>query len=183
MTKLRTRNRQRIPHQAEGSKNAVPCECAESDNDAYFSKYSHFSRQIRNAIVTLFRRRPVGGRCRPDYGGYIAVPQFEAVIPMGRRGLVCKPSLAESSKKPISTTVTGKDPAGAVSAMCGRGETHDKKPRARITESRKGPCPIILAAISCGRVGGHLLPPFDQPRTNSTVDYLSGDLRNRIRHN
>ena len=67
-------------------------------------------------------------------------------------------------EQPVTRAVTGEDPAGAVAAVCCRGEADDQDPRFGVTPAGDRPAPVRLPGVRRPLLARHLLAPGDQPR-------------------
>src|SRR5207249_9073129 len=100
----------------------------------------------------------------------VAVAQAEAIVAVNRRWLIREASPVKRCVEPISRTVAGKDPAGAVAAVCGRRQATDQQAGPYSAEARQRPAPILLIAIGSAFVARYLFAPSNQARTFTTLD-------------
>jgi len=107
-----------------------------------------------------------------DDGRDVTVNQPQPVVSIGRDGLVCKTKSMERSIEPVSTAITSKNPAGAISAVCCWSQTDYEQPGSRTPEARDRFPPIApsLEAI-------HLFPcDFFTPLHQSWASEAPRDL-------
>jgi len=81
----------------------------------------------------------------------------------------------EGAEKKITRGVAREEPAGSVSAMRGRSESHDHQPRARIAEGGERPGPVLLPPKPPRRNTRDTLPPRVQARAAPAGDHLPLD--------
>src|SRR5687767_3213115 len=79
-------------------------------------------------------------------------------------GLVGETSLVKCAIKPVATTIAGKHPTGAITAMGGRGQSDDQHPSSGIADPCKWFGPVIFTNIAARRLFRASLAPTHQAR-------------------
>mgnify|MGYP007070628265 CR=1 FL=1 len=96
--------------------------------------------------------------------GDVAVGELQTVVSVIGVGLAGEASLVECPIKPVATTIAGKHPTGAITAMGSRRQADDQQPRSAIADPGEWFGPVIRPNVAAWRLSCAGLAPTDQTR-------------------
>src|SRR5262245_33296643 len=100
-----------------------------------------------------------------QYGGDVAVFEFESVVSVNGVRLIGKAKPVQRSVKPVATSIAGKDSAGSSSAVGCRCQSHYQQPCVASSEAWNGFAPVV-EILKSGNLGSSgLLCPCHEART------------------
>src|SRR5690625_104933 len=115
----------------------------------------------------LLRGRGVAGRGAAHRRDDAGAGELQAVVGGDGGGLVGVPGPVQGGEDPVAGPVAGEQPAGAVGAVCRRGEPDDEEVAGRVAETGRGPPPGGLVGEGARLDVGDVLPPGDEPGAGS----------------
>src|SRR3954471_23853488 len=89
---------------------------------------------------------------------------------MNRGRLVGKSGRVQSLIQPVTTAVASEDPAGAIPAVCGRGEANNQEPSLRIAKAGHRLPPVIPLAITLDLLARDLPAMGNEARTEGEAN-------------
>ncbi len=153
---------------------AVPGERSERQDDAKLGQPGQFAGEEGQAAVPLLGKWPVGRWRAADHSRDVDAVERQAVVTAGRRGLARESRAVQGGEEEVARAIAGEDPAGAIAAMSGRGETDHEDPGRRIAEARDGPAPVRFVGKPGHLLAGDALAPLHQPWAAAAGDDLLG---------
>jgi hypothetical protein len=144
-----------LPHGLDG---LCQSNLTQGNDDLHVLEKAHLTEKIRPAVFYLFRQRLVLGRSTSDRGCDVTVFQSEPVTSMRGAGLVGKPKLVESPKKPLPASISREHSSCPVSTLRGRGKTNDQKAGSGVTETWQRFGPVLPLVVPSGSA------PFNFPQ-------------------
>jgi hypothetical protein len=171
MTKFEIPRRQLPSIFAPGSEEGPEGDLTQGDDNPRRSEEFQFPAEKRSATLEFLRERFVPRRSAAQCGKDDGVTQDEAVAAMAGTRLVGKPEATKGLEQPISAPIPGKHPAGPISPVCCRSQSHDHQSGIGISEGRKRTGPVFLIAESTDLLPRSTFTPLYKPRASSAFNY------------
>jgi len=144
--------------------NLSPGDSSEAENSTpFFGINDRFEPDA--TVSNFFGGRLVVGRGAVARCNDQRVSKRKTIVYVDGFRLITNTSFVKSAEQPIAGSVTREHTSGSVSAVGGGGKSHDKKFCFRVAKWRNRFCPVSLAYVPLGRVGGHVGTPSAQPLT------------------
>jgi len=134
----------------------------------------HLLGKIGTTVLDFLLLGPVLRRCAPNRGSYETVSESQPVFPLDGLGLRGESKAMQGTDKPIAGTIAREHSSSSVASMGCGGETDDEELSHRITETGKGPAPIVPASVPRRFLTGHLLAVFHKSWTLAAPDDTIG---------
>ena len=144
---------------------------SQRDDHADVAEQFELLNEVRPAALKFNSARFILRRRAPNSCGNIAIRQFQTVVSVNRVRLISKSRCVKRSVKPVTTAISGKYSAGAITAMGRRRQTHDKQPCIKIAEPGQRSRPIFFPLVPPRRFLGDRFAPAHQPRAFAASGY------------
>lgn len=122
-------------------------EAAKNDNTAKVFEQGEFAFEKGLTGADLLREGLVVRRGAADGGGDPGVVEGEAVVAVGRGGLVGEAGFVEGAEEEVAGAVAGEDAAGAVGAMGAGGEAEDEEAGGGVAKAGDGAAPVRFRLV------------------------------------
>ena len=142
---------------------AVPCNLAETDNDADFGEGGDLCGQMRRTVANLFGGGLVAGWSAADDRADPELAKFEAVVAADGGGLAGQAELVEDGVHEVSGAVAGERAAGAVGSVSSGGEAEDEDTGVGVAEAWNRFGPVLLVTIGLAGVRADAAAVVDEP--------------------
>jgi len=134
----------------------------------------HLLGKIGTAVFDFLLLGPVLRRSAPNRCSYETVSKSQPVFPLDGLGLRGESKAMQGTDKPIAGTIAREHSSSSVASMGCGGETDDEERSHRVTETGKGPGPIVPASVPRRFLTGYLLAICHKPWTFQAVDDTIG---------
>src|SRR5579863_2884062 len=133
----------------------LPGEPAEHDDRPHgWRDHAEFGGEPGSAMVSLLRRRLILRWRTADRGNDAGADEPLPVARGHARRLARQPAAVQRGEQEVAAPVASEDPAGPVTAVCGRSEAEDDDGRLRIAPARDRASPVRLVPEGLAPDGG-----------------------------
>jgi hypothetical protein len=177
---LRPGARDRDSRIRESLEAGVERQRAQSDDRRVAGEQRELPLQVLAAAILLLRKRAIARRRAPDRGRDQGAREPEPIASPARFGLVGEARLVQGAEKEVARLVPGEDSPRAIPSVSRRRQADDQDARPRVSEGRKRPRPVPLAAEPSGRILRRELSPADEPRAAAAGDDFALELAETV---
>ncbi len=154
-------------------------ECPEADHDSAAFEKIELSMQEPRTVVTLVRRRLVRRRRTSHRSRHPCVGQRQTVVRRDRFGLIRESDSVHRSEQPVTASIAGEHPAGAVRTVGRwRKPQHDHS-GIRIAKAGNGPPPVLVITVGRPTFSGDFLAPLHESPARTAVHDFGAELLKR----